>query len=204
MRGRALGRESVRSIPLPLFCHSVVPRLFCRRCRREDIMKAMEFQVLVDQLGGLAKEQREALIEAVEVRASANRRCCADRLPLCRRCPRCQSIDVGTWFEAKAADALHVPCVRQNVHCPDRHAAGALGDRRDAWLTYGQSLADGISPRKAAKRCGILAKQSRRPDRSKYSAYAAIRIAGRVPVAAYHQAAQEPPSPMPDVRLHYP
>ena len=40
--------------------------------RQEDIMEAKDFQALVDQLGDLTKEQCEALIEAVNVLASAS------------------------------------------------------------------------------------------------------------------------------------
>ena len=97
-------------------------------------MEATDFQALVDQLGGLTKEQREALVEAIEIRASAN---------------------VGTWSKPK-------PLTRYMCHVCGRTFTAPTGTplerlrRRDAWLAYGQALADGISLRKAAKRCGIV------------------------------------------------
>ena len=72
-------------------------------------MEAKDFQALVDQLGGLTKEKREALIEAVEVRASAND---ASALIDCRFaaacCPHCKSVDCRDVVEAETADPLHV------------------------------------------------------------------------------------------------
>jgi transposase-like protein len=125
--------------------------------RQEDIMEAEDFQALVDRLGDLTKEQREALIEAVDARASA---CDAMSLIDCRfaaapRCPHCQSVDVGTWSKPK-------PLTRYMCHGCGRTFTALTGTplerlrRRDAWLAYGQALADGISLRKAATRCGIV------------------------------------------------
>ena len=120
-------------------------------------MEAKDFQALVDQLGGLTREQREALIEAVDARASAT-----DAVALidCRfaaapRCPHCKSVDVGTWSKPK-------PLTRYMCHACATTFTALTGTplerlrRRDAWLAYGQALADGISLRKAAKRCGIV------------------------------------------------
>ena len=62
--------------------------------------------------------------------------------------------------EAETADALHVPRLRQDLHRIDRHAADEPAPpRRQApknGLAYAQALADGVSLRKAAKRCGIV------------------------------------------------
>ena len=120
-------------------------------------MEAEDFQALIDQLGGLTKEQREALIEAVELRASAS-----DAVALidCRFaaapcCPHCQSADVGTWSKPK-------PLTRYKCRACGTTFTALTGTplerlrRRDAWLAYGQALAEGISLRKAAKRCGIV------------------------------------------------
>ena len=54
-------------------------------------MEAKDFQTLVDQLGGLTPEQRTALIEAVDVRASSVD---AMRLIDCR-CASLSSLQVG-------------------------------------------------------------------------------------------------------------
>jgi transposase-like protein len=122
------------------------------------MMEAKDFQALVDQLGRLTRQQREALIEPVDARA-----CATDAVALidCRfaaapRCPHCKSVDVGTWSKPK-------PLTRYMCHACATTFTALTGTplerlrRRDAWLaSYGQALADGISLRKAAKRCGIV------------------------------------------------
>ena len=62
---------------------------------------------------------------------------------------------VGTWSKPK-------PLTRYKCHDCRRTFTGLTGTplerlrRRDAWLDYAQALADGVSLRKAAKRCGIV------------------------------------------------
>jgi transposase-like protein len=122
-------------------------------------MEATEFQAFVDQLGGLTTGQREALIEAVKAKSSA-----ADadavtlidrRFAAAPRCPYCKSVEVGTWSKPN-------PLTRYKCGDCSRTFTGLTGTplmhlrRRDAWLDYAQALADGISLRKAAKRCGIV------------------------------------------------
>ena len=118
-------------------------------------MEAVEFQALVDQLSGLTAGQREALIEAVRAKASAS-----DAVSLIDRRfaaapPHCTSAAVGTWSKPK-------PLTRYKCHDCRRTFTGLTGTplerlrRRDAWLDYAQALADGVSLRKAAKRCGIV------------------------------------------------
>ena len=120
-------------------------------------MEGKDFQALVDQLGGLTKEQSEALIEAVEARASATDAVALidGRFAAAPRCPHCKSADVGTWSKPS-------PLTRYMCRACVTTFTALTGTplerlrRRDAWLAYGQALADGISLRKAAKRCGIV------------------------------------------------
>ena len=62
---------------------------------------------------------------------------------------------VGTWSRPK-------PLTRYKCHDCRRTFTALTGTplerlrRRDAWLNYAQALADGVSLRKAAKRCGIV------------------------------------------------
>ena len=120
-------------------------------------MEAVEFQALVDQLSGLTAGQREALIEAVRAKASASDAVSLidRRFAAAPRCPHCKSAAVGTWSKPK-------PLTRYKCHDCRRTFTGLTGTplerlrRRDAWLDYAQALADGVSLRKAAKRCGIV------------------------------------------------
>ena len=97
------------------------------------------------------------MIEAVRAKASAS-----DAVSLIDRrfapgprCPHCKSVAVGTWSKPR-------PLTRYKCHDCRRTFTGLTGTplerlrRRDAWLDYAQALADGVSLRKAAKRCGIV------------------------------------------------
>jgi len=120
-------------------------------------MEALEFQALVDQLSGLTAGQRAALIEAVRAKASASDAVSLSdrRFAAAPRCPHCKLVAVGTWSKPK-------PLTRYKCHDCRRTFTGLTGTplerlrRRDAWLEYAQALADGVSLRKAAKRCGIV------------------------------------------------
>ena len=73
------------------------------------------------------------------------------------RCAHCKSTDVGTWSKPKPKTLTRYMC-----HACDTTFTALSGTplerlrRRDAWLEYAQCLADGVSLRKAAKRCGIV------------------------------------------------
>jgi transposase-like protein len=120
-------------------------------------MEAVEFQALVEQISGLTAGQRAALIEAVRAKASASDavRLIDRRFAAAPRCPHCKSVAVGTWSRPK-------PLTRYKCRDCRRTFTGLTGTplerlrRRDAWLDYAQALADGVSLRKAAKRCGIV------------------------------------------------
>ena len=120
-------------------------------------MEAKDFQALVDQLGGLTKEQRDALIEAIHDRASARTAIAMIdvRFAVAPQCGHCRSKTVRTWSKPK-------PITRYMCDACGKTFTALTGTplqnlrRRDAWLKYAQCLADGISLRKAAKRCGIV------------------------------------------------
>ena len=120
-------------------------------------MEAKDFQGLIDQLGGLSGVQREALIAAIQGRASAADavRLIETRFAAAPQCAHCQSTDVGTWSKPK-------PLTRYMCRGCGKTFTALTGTplvnlrRRDAWLAYAQALADGVSLRKAAKRCGIV------------------------------------------------
>jgi transposase-like protein len=120
-------------------------------------MEAKHFQALVDQLSALTKEQRDALVEAVKIRASATDAISMidARFATAPQCPHCKSKHVGTWSKPK-------PLTRYMCKACNATFSALTGTpleflrRRDAWLEYAQCLSDGLSLRKAAKRCGIV------------------------------------------------
>ena len=120
-------------------------------------MQAKDFQALVEQLSELTDGQRRALVEAIETKASAETAVALieARFRAAPRCPHCKSEDVSTWSAPKPLTRyMCKPCgVTFNALTG---TPLAFLRRRDAWLNYAQALADGISLRKAAKRCGIV------------------------------------------------
>lgn len=119
-------------------------------------MDGKGFQVLVGQLGELSAVQRDALITALKHRLPINEavglidtRFSADPC-----CGHCSSKNIRGWSSQSGL---------KRYRCKDCHRTfNALTGtplaqlhRRDAWFAYAQALADGVSLRKAAKRCGI-------------------------------------------------
>ena len=109
-------------------------------------MQAKDFQALVEQLGGLTPEQREALIEAVKCKAPANEaiRLIETRFAAAPRCGHCQSDTVTTWAKASKVN----PLVRYKCKACGKTFNALTGTplahlhRRDAWLKYAQALAE--------------------------------------------------------------
>ena len=114
------------------------------------------FQALIAQLGGLSKVQRNTLIAALKRRlpVSAAVELIDTRFSAQPSCGHCGSLDVGGWASQSKL---------KRYRCKDCHRTfNALTGtplaqlhRRDAWFAYAQALADGLSLRKAANRCGI-------------------------------------------------
>jgi len=119
-------------------------------------MEHEHFQALVDQLSALTKEQRDAIVEAVKSRASATDAVSLidARFSMAPQCPHCKSKNVSTWSKPK-------PLTRYMCKDCDTTFSALTGTpletlrRRDAWLEYAQCLSDGVSLRRAAKRCKI-------------------------------------------------
>jgi transposase-like protein len=120
------------------------------------VMKAKVFQSLVSQLGDLSAVQREALIAALKRRLPLSEavELIDSRFGADPCCCHCGSRRVGGWSSqaglkrcrckdcAKTFNALTGTPLAQ-LHC------------RDASFAYVQALADGLSPSKAATRCGV-------------------------------------------------
>ena len=118
-------------------------------------MEAPDFQALLDPLGELTIEQREALVEAIRGRATAATAVAMidARFAAAPRCGHCRSEDVGSWARTLPVRYLCNACGKTFTALTGTPLQNLR--RRDAWLAYAQCLADGISLRKAAKRCKI-------------------------------------------------
>ncbi len=121
-------------------------------------MKDAEFQGLVAQLGGLSEVQRGALLEALKSKRPA-----AEALKLIEArfgaapcCGHCGSHAQQPWGHASDLKRYRCKDCRRTFNAlTGTPLAAAQLHRRDVWLAYGQALADGVSLRKAAKRCRI-------------------------------------------------
>ena len=122
-------------------------------------MEAKNFQALVEQLSELTTAQREALVEAISTKSSVNDaiRMIETRFAAAPRCGHCHAGTVTTWAKPSKIN----PLVRYKCKACGKTFNALTGtplahlQRRDAWLKYAQALADGVSLRKAAKRCRI-------------------------------------------------
>ena len=119
-------------------------------------MKETEFQGLVAQLGGLSEVQRGALLEALKSKRPA-----AEALKLIEArfdaapcCGHCGSHAQQPWGRASDLKRYRCKDCRRTFNALTGTPLAQL-HRRDVWLAYGQALADGVSLRKAAKRCRI-------------------------------------------------
>lgn len=119
-------------------------------------MKEAEFHGLVAQLGGLSDVQRAALIEALK-----SKRPQAEALKLIEArfdaepyCGHCGSHAVQSWGSASGLKRYRCKECRRTFNALTGTPLAQL-HRRDVWLAYGQALADGVSLRKAARRCRI-------------------------------------------------
>ena len=119
-------------------------------------MEARDFQSLVEQLGELTTGQREALVEAIKRKSSVNDAIALieTRFAAAPRCGHCRSERVATWAKPNPLTRYKCKACGKTFNALTSTPLARL-HRRDAWLKYAQALADGVSLRKAAKRCRI-------------------------------------------------
>ena len=119
-------------------------------------MEAKDFQSLVEQLGELTAGQREALVEAIKRKSSVNDAIALieTRFAAAPRCGHCRSERVATWAKPNPLTRYKCKACGKTFNALTGTPLAHL-QRRDAWLKYAQALADGVSLRKAAKRCRI-------------------------------------------------
>jgi transposase-like protein len=107
-------------------------------------------------LGDLSTVQREALIAALKRKLPVDEavelidtRFCADPT-----CGHCGSKDVRGWSSQSDLKRYRCKDCSKTFNALTGTPLAQL-HRRDAWLAYAQAVADGLSLRRAAKRCGI-------------------------------------------------
>jgi len=119
-------------------------------------MDNLQFQQLIAELGELTEIQRQTMAamlsghgDLAEVTSLIEARFAVQAI-----CPHCQSKNVGSWGRA---------CGLKRYRCRDcRKSFNALTgtplarlQKRGAWKTYAQAVADSVSVRKAARKSGV-------------------------------------------------
>jgi transposase-like protein len=119
-------------------------------------MNGKGFQALVAQLGDLSNVQRDALITALKRRLSLD-----DAIELIDSqfktapcCGHCGSKSVGGWSSQNGLARYRCRDCTRTFNALTGTPLAQL-HRRDAWFDYARAIADGLSLRKAAARCGI-------------------------------------------------
>ena len=118
-------------------------------------MKAAQFQKLIEQLGELSPEQREALAKALAGGSEA-----AETVALIEArfadkatCPHCQG-EGQKWGYAAGLRRYRCRSCRKSFNALTKTPLAFL-KKRDKLAAYGQAMVEGLSLRKAAKRVGI-------------------------------------------------
>lgn len=124
-------------------------------CRWEAAVKAAQFQRLIEQVGDLTPEQREALAQvlasgsdAAETTALIEARF-ADKAT----CPHCGGSG-QKWGYAAGLRRYRCRACKTSFNALTKTPLAFL-KKREKLAAYGQAMADGLSLRKAAKRVGI-------------------------------------------------
>lgn len=119
-------------------------------------MDGKGFQALVAQLGELSAVQREALITALKRRLPVDEavQLIDARFGADPCCGHCRSRNAGGWSSQNGLKRYRCKECGKTFNALTGTPLAQL-HRRDAWFAYAQALADGVSLRKAAQRCGI-------------------------------------------------
>lgn len=119
-------------------------------------MNTKGFQALVSQLGELSAVQREALISALKRRLPLSEAVdlIDSRFSADPCCGHCGSRHVGGWSSQAGLKRYRCKDCAKTFNALTGTPLAQL-HRRDAWFAYAQALADGLSLRKAATRCGV-------------------------------------------------
>jgi len=126
------------------------------RCGAKTMDKR-DFRALTAQLAALTPVQRQAILAALEEKASPR-----DALALIEvrfqaqpACGHCKSTRFGNWGSASGLKRYRCNDCRRTFNALTGTPLAHLR-RRDAWLAYAQAIVDRVSLRKAAERAGIV------------------------------------------------
>ncbi|MGO9461877.1 MAG: IS1595 family transposase [Rhodomicrobium sp.] len=119
-------------------------------------MDCLKFQQLIAVLGELNEDQRQAVAaivsghgELAEVTSVIEARFATEV-----SCPHCQSTDVGSWGRACGLKRYRCRECRKSFNALTGTPLARL-QKRGAWKTYAQAVAESVSVRKAAQRTGV-------------------------------------------------
>jgi len=120
-------------------------------------MQTKDFQAFVEQLGDLSESQRQVVVAALKGKGSAS-----DAIRVIERqfaahpsCGHCGERSFGQWGTSGSGFK------RYKCRCCGRTFTALTGTplsglhHRDRWVEYARAMVDGVSLRKAAKRCRI-------------------------------------------------
>ena len=119
-------------------------------------MNGKGFQELIAQLGDLSVVQREALIAALKRRLPVSEavEMIDTRFRADPYCGHCGSRHVGGWSSQAGLKRYRCKDCAKTFNALTGTPLAQL-HRRDVWFAYASALADGLSLRKAAARCGV-------------------------------------------------
>jgi transposase-like protein len=120
-------------------------------------MKTPDFQAFVEQLGDLSEGQRQIVVAALKGKGSAS-----DAICLIERqfetdpsCGHCGERAFGHWgTSGNGFKRYKCKCCGKTFTALTGTPLSGL-HKRDRWVEYARALVDGVSLRKAAKRCRI-------------------------------------------------
>lgn len=120
-------------------------------------MKTGDFQALVEQLGDLSESQQQVVVAALRGKGSAS-----DAIRLIERqfeadlsCGHCGERSFGHWgTSGNGFKRYKCKCCGKTFTALTGTPLSGL-HKRDRWVEYARALVDGVSLRKAAKRCRI-------------------------------------------------
>jgi transposase-like protein len=126
-------------------------------------MKTTEFQLLMAEIGGLTDIQRQSVLDALSSTESSQDALLLieENFKLAPKCGHCGSEEIGGWGQASGLKRYKCKACKRTFNALTGTPMAQL-HRRDAWLDYAKALADRVSLRKAAKRCGIHLETSHR------------------------------------------
>ncbi|PPD26287.1 MAG: IS1595 family transposase, partial [Hyphomicrobium sp.] len=118
-------------------------------------MKVADFQRLVEQVGLLTGEQREALAQVLAGQGEAGQTTALIEARFADKatCPHCQG-EGQKWGFAAGLRRYRCRACKKSFNALTKTPLAFL-KKRDKLAAYGQAMVDGLSLRKAAKRVGI-------------------------------------------------